>query len=69
MKGPIRVFEDKFDAVPSPHSVAERFRETPAEDIDPVDYVTITGIVIPDVDMGFVARLVGNKGRIFFVKK
>ena len=69
MQRTIRVFENKLDAVTKAGAVAKRFRETPAEDINPVNHITFTGIVIPDVDVSFVSRLVGADRRIFFDEK
>lgn len=69
VKGPVGVFEDKLDAVTGAQAVAERLRESPTEDINPMNHVPVAGIVVSDVDVGFISRLAADCRGVLFIKE
>ncbi len=60
VKRAVRVLEDELDAVAGAFAVAQRFANSAAKDIDPMDDVSLAGVLITDVDHCFIIRCTVN---------
>ncbi len=57
MKGTVRIFEVELDAVPIARTVAQSLREASPKNVQPVDDITLAGVVVTYVDLSFVRQL------------